>query len=165
MGLERQDLGKNWLRLLRRQRATGDCDGQLACRGLIGKPPVTLIRLSLQQTKPHFYDVSLIYGYNIPVSVTIRQMTPKCTIEGCSKSLLRSCPADLQVVNDSGEVVACKSGCLAINTDSDCCRNEYESPEKCKPSSYSKIFKEACPSYHSYAFDSAAPLANCFEHP
>ncbi|WCJ20850.1 Pathogenesis-related thaumatin superfamily protein [Euphorbia peplus] len=140
---------------------TGDCDGRLACNGLIGKPPVTLIELALQPNKPNFYDVSLVDGYNLPVSVTDKQMSPKCSIRGCEKSLIHSCPPELQVVDKDGEVVACKSACLAFNLDSFCCRNEYGSPGKCKASVYSKMFKQACPAYFSYAFDSPSPLISC----
>lgn len=60
-----------------------------------------------------------------------------------------------------GNVVACKSACLAFNLDRFCCRNEYGNPEKCKPSLYSNVFKGACPSYVSYAFDSPSPLVSC----
>ncbi|KAB5516308.1 hypothetical protein DKX38_026956 [Salix brachista] len=142
---------------------TGDCDGRLACDGLIGTPPVTLVQISVQadQSKPNFYDVSLVDGYNLPISVTTKQTSSKCTIGGCSKDLKKSCPEELRVVNKHGDIVACKSACLAFNLDSFCCSNEYGSPEKCKPSVYSKMFKDACPYYYSYAFDSPAPLVNC----
>ncbi|KAG9137318.1 hypothetical protein Leryth_014951 [Lithospermum erythrorhizon] len=56
---------------------------------------------------------------------------------------------------------ACKSACMAFNLDSFCCRGEFGSPDKCKPSLYSKMFKHACPSYFSYAFDSSNPLVAC----
>ncbi|XP_054784957.1 thaumatin-like protein isoform X2 [Prosopis cineraria] len=142
---------------------TGDCDGRLACNGLIGTPPVTLVQVSLQgdKGKPNFYDVSLVDGYNIPVSITSRVMNPKCTIQGCSKDLRRWCPPELAVLNYEGEVVACKSACLAFENDRFCCRNEFGRPEKCKPNVYSNIFKEACPFYYSYAFDDPPPLASC----
>ncbi|KAK2647594.1 hypothetical protein Ddye_015083 [Dipteronia dyeriana] len=142
---------------------TGDCDGRLECNGLIGTPPVTLVEITLQadKTKPSFYDVSLVDGYNLPVTVTTKQATPKCTIKGCVKNLKSSCPQELQVLNKNGQVVACKSACLAFNLDSFCCRNEFGTPEKCKPSLYSKIFKEACPAYYSYAFDMPPPLVTC----
>lgn len=141
---------------------TGDCDGRLACGGRIGTPPATLVEISLQadKSKPDFYDVSLVDGYNIPVSVAARS-TSKCTIGGCTKNLENVCPRELQVLNSNGEVVACKSACLAFNLDPFCCRNEYGSPEKCKPNVYSKIFKDACPNYYTYAFDTPPPLVSC----
>ncbi|KAI6700611.1 hypothetical protein NL676_014935 [Syzygium grande] len=142
---------------------TGDCDGRLACGGLIGTPPATLVQVSLQadKAKPSFYDVSLVDGYNVPISVQTRPVGPKCGILGCSKDLNGMCPEELQVVNRDGEVVACKSACLAFNADKFCCRNEYGTPDKCKPSVYSKMFKDACPGYYSYAYDSPPPLASC----
>ncbi|KAM7267820.1 hypothetical protein ACFE04_009986 [Oxalis oulophora] len=142
---------------------TGDCDGRLACNGLSGTPPATLVQISLQGEKqlPNIYDVSVVDGYNLPVSVISKQHTPKCTIGGCWKDLKVTCPRELQVVNKDGVVVACKSGCLAYNLDQFCCRNEYGTPQKCKPTLYSKLFKEACPYYYSYAFDSPAPVVSC----
>ncbi|KAL5740137.1 hypothetical protein ACOSQ2_029317 [Xanthoceras sorbifolium] len=143
---------------------TGDCDGRLECNGLIGTPPATLVQITVQadRSKPSFYDVSLVDGYNLPVMVTTRQMSPKCTITGCVKNLKGWCPQELQVLNRTGqEVVACKSPCLAFNLDSYCCRNEYGTPETCKASWYSKLFKEACPAYYSYAYDMPPPLMSC----
>ncbi|KAF3955254.1 hypothetical protein CMV_019501 [Castanea mollissima] len=142
---------------------TGDCDGRLACNGLIGTPPVTLVEVAFQedQGKPSFYDVSLVDGYNIPVAVTTRQTSRKCTIGGCLKNVNKLCPQELEVLNIKGEVVACKSACLAFGVDKFCCTNEFGTPEKCKPTVYSKIFKDACPGYYSYAFDTPPPLVNC----
>ncbi|KAK8614140.1 hypothetical protein V6N13_122514 [Hibiscus sabdariffa] len=75
---------------------TGDCDGRLQCNGLIGKPPATLVQVVLQgdKSKPNFYDVSLVDGYNLPVSVATRPFSPKCTIRGCSKNLNNLCPQE-----------------------------------------------------------------------
>ncbi|KAF7819661.1 thaumatin-like protein [Senna tora] len=143
---------------------TGDCDGRLACNGLIGTPPATLVQVSLQadKGKPNFYDVSLVDGYNLPVSVAPRVVNPKCTtIQGCARDLKSLCPHELEVVNGKGEVVACKSACLAFDNDRFCCRNEYGRADTCKPFVYSKIFKDACPCYYSYAFDTPPPLASC----
>ena len=142
---------------------TGDCDRKLACNGLTGKPPVTLVQIALQedQSKSSFYDVSLVDGYNIPVSVTIRQIPELCTIRGCLQNVNDFCPQELEVLNENGKVVACKSACLAFDVDNFCCRNEFGTPERCKPSVYSKIFKDACPSYYSYVFDTPPPLVNC----
>jgi hypothetical protein len=71
------------------------------------------------------------------------------------------CPRELEVLNSNGEVVACKSACLAFDLDNFCCRNDYGSPKKCRPNVYSKIFKDACPNYFSYAFDTPTPLVSC----
>ncbi|KAI8018000.1 Thaumatin-like protein [Camellia lanceoleosa] len=142
---------------------SGDCDGQLHCNGKIGLPPATLVEMSIQvdKTKPSFFDVSLVDGYNLPISVSTNPMATKCRIRGCSKDMKRMCPQELQVLSKDGEVVACKSPCLAFDADEFCCRNEFESPEKCRPSVYSTIFKDVCPDYFSYPFDTPTPLVNC----
>ncbi|KAK8614119.1 hypothetical protein V6N13_122493 [Hibiscus sabdariffa] len=67
---------------------TGDCDGRLQCNGLIGKPPATLVQVELKgdKGKPNFYDVSLVDSYNLPISVSTRPFSPKCTSEAAKKS-------------------------------------------------------------------------------
>ncbi|KAL3736862.1 hypothetical protein ACJRO7_025746 [Eucalyptus globulus] len=130
---------------------TGGC-GQLGCHGLIGTPPATL---------PSFYDISLVDGFNLPILVQTRPTQPECEIPGCSKPLNSLCPKELQVVNGKGKVVACKSACLAFNTDEYCCRNEYATSDKCKPNVYSRLFKDACPGYYSHPYDSPRPLVSC----
>ncbi|KAL6960687.1 hypothetical protein U1Q18_038451 [Sarracenia purpurea var. burkii] len=144
-------------------QAPGDCDGQLECNGKVGLPPATLVEITLQvdKSKPSFYDVSLVDGYNLPVFVSTKAPSTKCRVGGCVKDLKSECPEELQAVNSGGKVVACKSACLAFDRDEFCCRNEFGNPEKCRPSVYSKIFKAACPSYFSYAFDAPSPLVNC----
>ncbi|KAK3427770.1 hypothetical protein EUGRSUZ_F03940 [Eucalyptus grandis] len=141
---------------------TGDC-GQLRCRGLIGTPPATLVQVWLHadEAKPSFYNISLVDGFNLPISVQTRPTQPECEIPGCSKPLNGLCPEELQVMNGKGKVVACKSACLAFNTDEYCCRNEYATPDKCKPSVYSRLFKDACPGYYSHPYDSPRPQVSC----
>ncbi|XP_051141111.1 pathogenesis-related thaumatin-like protein 3.5 [Andrographis paniculata] len=144
---------------------TGDCDGRLECNGATGLPPATLVEFTLQadRRKPSFYDVSLVDGYNLPVQVetTAAAGDRGCRIGGCRKDLKSTCPPELRVVNRRGEVVACRSACLAFDHDAFCCRNAYGSPDTCRPSVYSKVFKDACPSYFSYAFDEPPPLVSC----
>ncbi|URE32684.1 Thaumatin family [Musa troglodytarum] len=144
---------------------TGDCQGLLSCNGTIGTPPATLVEVALQedQSKPSFYDVSVVDGYNLPIAVSTKPAYRKCWIGGCTKSINSVCPQELQVLDHSGAaVVACKSACLAFDLDVFCCRNSYGKPETCKPSMYSAMFKDACPSYFSYAYDAPPPLMNCY---
>ncbi|KAH1038569.1 hypothetical protein J1N35_040312 [Gossypium stocksii] len=84
---------------------TGDCDGRLQCDGLIGTPPATLVQIALQggKAKPNFYDVSLVDGYNLPVSISTRPFSPKCAIGGCSENLNNLCPQELEVRNKHGQ--------------------------------------------------------------
>ncbi|KAJ4960257.1 hypothetical protein NE237_020167 [Protea cynaroides] len=140
---------------------TGDCQGRYACDGVIGTPPATLVEVSLQPIKSSF-DVSLVDGYNLPVSVYANTKSVdegNCYIGGCGKNINSCCPPELQVKDGRGTVVACKSACLAFNLDVFCCRNAYGSPGKCKANVYSKLFKDACPSYYSYAFDKPSSVS------
>ena len=52
--------------------------------------------------------------------------------------------------NGDGAVVACNSACEALNQDQYCCRGDYGTPDKCPPTKYSKIFKQACPRAYRY---------------
>ncbi|KAF6151431.1 hypothetical protein GIB67_020655 [Kingdonia uniflora] len=122
-----------------------------------------LSKVSLQpdRSKPNFYDVNLVDGYNLPVSVSSNPAEPKCSIGSCLKNLNNIFPQELWVLNRTEKVVACKCACLAFDHDMFCCRNYYGRPDKCKANMYLKLFKDACPSYFSYAFDSLAPLVSC----
>ena len=119
-----------------------------------------LVQVSLHEGMPSYYDVSLVDGFNLPISVSTRPGNSTCMIEGCKKSINTVCPRVLQVLNQSGNVVACKSACLAFNQDKFCCRNSYGGPESCDHSKYSRVFKNACPSYISFAYDTL-PIKSC----
>lgn len=144
---------------------TGDCAGKLECNGSIGYPPATLAQFTLQPNgKPCFYDVSLVDGFNIPISVSGSGKT--CGTAGCAADMNQFCPQELQMVMNSTslhaeKVVACKSACLAFDLDQFCCRNKYDAPARCQPSLYSLVFKKACPAAYSYAYDTPAPVFNC----
>ncbi|KAK3157554.1 hypothetical protein QOZ80_2AG0124230 [Eleusine coracana subsp. coracana] len=148
---------------------TGDCEGRLACNGSIGAPPATLVEVSLRTGPTTSYDVSLVDGYNLPVAVaptTGGSSKPQCAvITGCAKDVNAACPPELQVTTattDGGNnkkkdvVVACKSACLAFGLDAFCCRGKYATPDTCRASVYSRVFKDACPAYYSYAYDTTA---------
>ncbi|KAF8720513.1 hypothetical protein HU200_023759 [Digitaria exilis] len=150
---------------------TGDCEGRLACNGSVGTPPATLVEVSLHEdpTKGSSYDVSLVDGYNLPVSVVSSKSDEgRCDIAGCAKDVNAACPPELQVVATTGgggskakaEVVACKSACLAFGLDAFCCRGAYATPDACRGSVYSRMFKDACPAYYSYAYDTTAATAS-----
>lgn len=122
---------------------------------------IGLVQVSLREGKPSIFDVSVVDGYNLPISVSPKPSNPNCSIEGCRKNINSICPEKLRVSDQSGNIVACKSACLAFNRDEFCCRNAYMLPKTCNASKYSKIFKEACPSYISYAYDTPPALRDC----
>ncbi|GMH00299.1 hypothetical protein Nepgr_002138 [Nepenthes gracilis] len=141
--------------------ATGDCGGSLYCNGLGGTPPATLAEITLGQ-ELDFYDVSLVDGYNLAVSIIPYEgQGGKCRRAGCVTDLNSICPAGLQVRSRDNTVVACKSACFAFNSPRYCCTGSFGSPQACKPTAYSRIFKAACPRAYSYAYDDPTSIATC----
>ncbi|CAM0944128.1 unnamed protein product [Alopecurus aequalis] len=146
---------------------TGDCGGRLACNGSIGAPPATLVEVNLHedQSKGSSYDVSVVDGYNLPVAVWTKpaNRSSKCFVAGCAKNVNAVCPPELQVTSGKSKtVVACRSACLAFDLDAFCCRGAYATAETCRASVYSRLFRDTCPSYYSYAYDQAAATARCY---
>ncbi|EXB65270.1 hypothetical protein L484_025349 [Morus notabilis] len=142
---------------------TGDCLGLLRCAGLSGIPPATVVEMTLgtPQSPLHYYDVSLVDGFNVPVSMRpIGDEAGSCGIAACEADLNACCPAAL-AERKEGKVVGCKSACLALNTDRYCCRGEFSDPNRCKPTVFGLVFKAVCPRAYSYAFDEATGLKNC----
>eukprot|EP00250_Pteridium_aquilinum_P006932 c16753_g1_i1 orf=723-1721(-) len=144
--------------------SSGDCGGKLECEGIGGTPPTTLVEFTLKGTAgatEDFYDVSLVDGYNVPVTVTpTNNGSGACGIAGCSADINTNCPSSLQVVDD-GEVVSCKSACLAFQSAQYCCDGAYASPTTCTPTTYSEFFKSACPNAYSYAYDDPTSIFTC----
>ncbi|KAJ7529995.1 hypothetical protein O6H91_15G074100 [Diphasiastrum complanatum] len=154
---------------------TGDCGGTLQCMGTGGNPPATLAEFTLNGANgKDFYDVSLVDGYNVPISVvpvrsassstdsvSSNSSTPSCGVAGCVGDLNKNCPSELQVKRPDGKVIACKSACEAFGTAQSCCTGAYASSATCPPTSLSQTFKAACPHAYSYAYDDASSLYTC----
>ncbi|KAK9065891.1 hypothetical protein SSX86_015293 [Deinandra increscens subsp. villosa] len=142
--------------------ATGDCGGRLECNGLGGATPATLAQLSLHHTPTDqsSYAVSLVDGFNVPMTVTPHEGKGVCPVVGCKADLLATCPWSLQMHAD-GRVVGCKSGCEAFNTDEFCCRGRFNNAQTCKGSKWSDFFKHACPATFAYAHDSPSLMHEC----
>ncbi|CAA0827125.1 Pathogenesis-related protein 5 [Striga hermonthica] len=138
---------------------TGDCGGRLACNGNGGAPPVSLAEFTLDSPQD-FYDVSLVDGFNLPVSIVPSGGSGDCSTVDCRSNLNPDCPENLRE-NSGGKVVACKSACLAFGEDRYCCAGEYNNPSVCKPSNYSVYFKKACPTAYSYPYDDATSTFTC----
>ncbi|KAI3462347.1 hypothetical protein Pfo_019010 [Paulownia fortunei] len=121
---------------------TGDCgSGAVECGGGGALPPATLAEFTLNGAGGlDFYDVSLVDGYNLPMLVVNAVST------GSSRG---------------GACVACKSACKAFGDHKYCCSGEYASPDTCKPSTYSELFKSVCPRAYSYAYDDGTSTFTC----
>ncbi|BBM98649.1 protein MpPR5a [Marchantia polymorpha subsp. ruderalis] len=140
---------------------SGDCAKGLFCDGAGGIPPATLAEFTLDGFgSQDFYDVSLVDGYNLPLSIVQTGGTGTCGSPGCTSDLNQNCPTQLQVVVN-GSVASCKSACEAFQTDNYCCSGAFNSPAVCLPTEYSKTFKEACPTAYSYAYDDVSSTFTC----
>ncbi|XP_028805934.1 thaumatin-like protein 1 [Neltuma alba] len=139
--------------------ATGDCgSGSIECNGAGASPPATLAELTLGAAGAQdYYDVSLVDGYNLPMMVEANGGSGSCATTGCVTDLNRRCPSELKA--DGGD--ACKSACDAFAKPEYCCNGEFGSPSTCKPSTYSEIFKSACPKAYSYAYDDSTSTFTC----
>ncbi|KAK4390803.1 Thaumatin-like protein 1 [Sesamum angolense] len=143
---------------------TGDCgSGKLECAGGGAAPPATLAEFTLDgDAGKDFYDVSLVDGYNLPMLVVPQGGSGvNCSNTGCAVDLNGACPSELRVTNSDGEGVACKSACEAFRKDQYCCSGAYGTPDACKPSQYSQVFKSACPHAYSYAYDDRTSTFTC----
>lgn len=67
---------------------TGDCGGWLQCGGLAGTPPQTLFEIAFGEgDNVHFYDVSLVDGYNLPLVAVPRGVFGECNATGCASDI------------------------------------------------------------------------------
>ena len=137
----------------------GDCGGVLKCVGAGSAPPATLAEFTLD-SPVDFYDVSLVDGYNMPVSIFPSGGSGECKAVTCVSDLNHRCPKDLQVLRN-GTVVACNSACMAFNKPEYCCSGAYSTPETCEPTEYSNMFKASCPTSYSYAYDDPTSTFTC----
>ncbi|KAH9672412.1 Pathogenesis-related thaumatin superfamily protein [Citrus sinensis] len=141
---------------------TGDCSAQLHCQGTGGAPPATVVEMTLGSSASplHFYDVSLVDGFNLPVSMKPVGGGIGCGVASCDADLNICCPSALEV-KVGGKVVGCKSACLAMQSAKYCCTGQYANPKTCKPTLFANLFKAICPKAYSYAFDDSSSLNKC----
>nr|DAD24531.1 TPA_asm: hypothetical protein HUJ06_025995 [Nelumbo nucifera] len=136
---------------------TARCGNSLKCKAS-GQTPASLAEFTLAALD--FYDVSLVDGFNLPLVVTPVNGHGNCSVAGCDGDLRPNCPAELSV-KYGGKIIACRSACDVFDTDEYCCRGVYGNPAVCKPTFYSKKFKEVCPAAYSYAYDDPTSIFTC----
>ncbi|XP_074270486.1 thaumatin-like protein 1b [Silene latifolia] len=149
---------------------TGDCgSGTITCNGAGGAPPASLIEFTLSGHNGNdqdFYDISLVDGFNLPISVTPQGGSgTKCNTISCPVNLNSGCPGELALVGAGGRAIGCKSACFALGQPQYCCTGGYGSPSTCPPTVYSKYFKGACPQAYSYAYDDGSSTFTCSGQP
>ncbi|KAG2216948.1 hypothetical protein INT45_001419 [Circinella minor] len=145
------------------------CQGQST--GKCGTPgtgnPASLAEFFFKGSGDHdYYDISLVDGYNLPITIT-----PKSTGGGdgkykCGKAScdVPDCPKDFAITDDKGNVIGCQSACSKNNSDEDCCKGAHDDPNVCKPDKQSQSVKEACPDAYSFAYDDQTSTFNCQEN-
>ncbi|KAI3746356.1 hypothetical protein L6452_08786 [Arctium lappa] len=139
---------------------SGDCgSGHVGCNGAGGAPPATLVEFTLGQKD--FYDVSLVDGFNLPVSVVPQGGGAGCPTTDCPVDINARCPSELAVKDASGGTIGCKSACLQFNKPEYCCTADHSTPETCPPTNYSSFFKNLCPKAYSYAYDDKSSTFTC----
>ncbi|CAL2272093.1 unnamed protein product [Prunus armeniaca] len=143
--------------------ATADCaSGQVKCNGNGAIPPATLAEFSIPAGGGQdFYDVSLVDGFNLPMSVTPEGGTGTCKTGSCPADVNAVCPSELQKKGSDGSVVACLSACGKFNQPQYCCTPPQNTPETCPPTNYSQIFSQACPNAYSYVYDDKSGTFTC----
>ncbi|KAK9684214.1 hypothetical protein RND81_10G194200 [Saponaria officinalis] len=141
---------------------TGDCAGGLNCRGTSGSPPATVVEMTFgtPASPLHYYDVSLVDGFNLPVSMKPVGGGVGCGVASCDADLNVCCPSALEV-KKGDRVVGCKSACLAMQSAKYCCTGEFSDPKTCKPTVFAKLFKAICPRAYTYAYDDISSLNRC----
>ncbi|KAL3652163.1 hypothetical protein CASFOL_001844 [Castilleja foliolosa] len=74
--------------------------------------------LATTMNPAHNYDVSLVDGFNVPVSISMGAV-------GCDVADMNVCCLDSLTVRSGGKVVGCKSVCLVTEADKYCCTGEH----------------------------------------
>ena len=147
--------------------AAADCaSGQVECNGNGEATPASLVEITaVANGGQDTYDVSNVDGFNVPSSITPQGGSGTCKVSSCPADINSNCPDVLQVKGSDGKVIACKSACVAFNTDQYCCRGAYNTSATCPPSQYSKFFKQQCPDAYSYAYDDNTSTFTCSGSP
>ncbi|KAG7087055.1 hypothetical protein E1B28_013033 [Marasmius oreades] len=143
---------------------TGGCIGGMECTQP-GVPPTSLAEWTLRgDGNRDFYDVSLVDGSNLPMSIT---NTAGCPVAECPVDLNTNCPAALRGPSaPDGNNAGCKSACFANldgnPTDSaNCCSGSHNTPATCPNSGvqFYDYFKTQCKNSYAYAFDESSNTA------
>lgn len=109
-----------------------------------------------------YYDVSFVDGFNLPISIAPKSGTAsgyECGAPACND--LPTCPSELQEKDSNGNVVGCKSACLAFGTAEYCCTGANGGRGDCTTNKYATAFKSACPNVYTYAHDDSTSMYAC----
>ncbi|EGT36141.1 hypothetical protein CAEBREN_31055 [Caenorhabditis brenneri] len=151
----------------RRMRcATGDCGNREQCNGTLGRFPFTVAEFNLNEANDEdVYSVSLINGYNVPILIDPFGGKGCLRAGGCFSDINEICPERMRITTGrrgvDNNVVGCRSPCAALQSDRECCRGNFATPDTCFRSHVAQTFKDACPGAYSYRFDDATSSFGC----
>nr|BAJ96714.1 predicted protein [Hordeum vulgare subsp. vulgare] len=134
---------------------TGDCGGKLRCTQY-GQAPNTLAEFGLNKYMGQdFFDISLIDGYNVPMSFVPAPGSTGCPKGGprCPKVITPACPNELRAAG------GCNNACTVFKEDRYCCTGS--AANSCGPTDYSRFFKGQCSDAYSYPKDDATSIFTC----
>jgi regulation of enolase protein 1 (concanavalin A-like superfamily) len=141
---------------------TGDCGGLQCQHAGAGNTSLAEFTLTGAASGADNYDISLVDGFDFPLSVQLNDPNAAHAINaGCQVDLRSSCPAGQRMLNSAGQVVGCKSLCSQYGTANYCCAGPYASPQACNNVNWDTnyrgaVLKQSCPSVYGYAFDDAS---------
>ncbi|KAI9013900.1 thaumatin [Phycomyces nitens] len=123
--------------------ARKECTGSKDCNS---SAPASLAEFLLKGANgDDFYDISLVDGYNVGMSISPNGKSGSgydCGTPTCSN--LPACPKDAQVKDSKGNVVGCESSC-----------------KDCEDTEYAAAVKKACPEAYSYSKDDKTSMYAC----
>lgn len=97
----------------------------------------------------YYYDISLVDGYSVPISVYCNGAVIKWPID----------PVDYCPTGLSDNI--CKSPCTSDRSDIDCCIGDYQSHERCPPNDWNNRLSEITVDVYRQAFDDLQALKTC----
>lgn len=109
-----------------------------------------------------FYDISLVDGYNLAMSISPQGGTAANGYScGSPKCSIASCPSEFAVKDATSNVISCMSACSKTGSEQDCCTGAHNTPDVCKASGNALLIKEACPDAYSFAYDDQSSTFEC----
>lgn len=122
--------------------------------GVPGTPnPASLAEFTFEGSgNQDFYDLSMVDGYNLPISIAPIGASQGSTKYQCGTPVcatLPTCPSDLTVLTTQGDLLACQSDCSHYNLPQYCCTGSYNSAATCSGGPYAPMIKSACPDAYS----------------
>ena len=134
---------------------TGDCGPNQKC-SYYGRSPITVAQFNtnfLNGLPLQYYQVSLINGFNLPISIVPEN--DDCKSSSCElerEQLKEVCSNQLQFFNTTGNINGCLSPCDKFKTRKTCCPtlSLNECDFDISNNEYENIFEDYCPTANTF---------------